>query len=108
MLDLLHDHNGPVHRIIGRVPAADIVDTLAQRHGLAGWPGAHVGEGERVHHRPLLDREGGRLVDQATLLGLKPRLGVMCDQTYQALLALGAQKPSPSTGWKPSRFSDAA
>jgi hypothetical protein len=44
--------NGPVHRIVGRVAAPDLADAVVQRHWLAGWPGGHVGEGERVHERP--------------------------------------------------------
>jgi hypothetical protein len=69
-----------VHRIIGRVAALDLADALVQGHGLAGWPGGHVGEGERIHDRALLDREGGQLLDQSALLGLEARSRVVRNQ----------------------------
>ena len=47
-----------------------------------------VGEGERVHDRAILDREGGQLVDQAALLSLEARPGVMGDKASQPLLAM--------------------
>jgi hypothetical protein len=59
---------------------------------LAGWPGGHVGEGERVHDRPVLDWEGGQLVLQLTLLGLESRSGMVRDQAGQSLLAVGPQE----------------
>jgi hypothetical protein len=39
-----------------RVTALDLADALVEGHGLAGWPGGHVGEGERIHDRAVLDR----------------------------------------------------
>ena len=79
-----------MHRIVGRVAALNFLDALLQGHGLASRPGGHVGEGERVHDRAVLDREGGQLLDQAALLGLKARTRVVGDQASQPLLALGA------------------
>jgi hypothetical protein len=82
-----------VHRIIGRVAALDLADALLQGHGLAGWPGGHVGEGERIQDRAVLDREGGQLLDQSTLLGLEARSRVVRDQAGQSLLAMGTKEP---------------
>src|SRR5512132_1392204 len=64
---------------IRRVAALNFLDALLQGHGLAGWPGGHVGEAEGVHDRAVLDREGGQPLDQVTLLGLKAGSGVVGD-----------------------------
>jgi hypothetical protein len=88
----------PNHRsmngVIRRVAAQDFVYALIQSHLLAGWPRGHVGEGERVHDRSLLDWEGGQLVDQAALLGLEACPGVMGDKTGQPLPAMGTKEVS--------------
>ena len=88
----------PVHRVVRLVAAADLADALLQGHGLAGWAGSHVGEAEGVHDRAVLDREGGQLLDQVTLLGLKAGSGVVGDQAGQPLLTLGAKEPGAVDG----------
>ena len=101
-----------MHRIIRRIATQDFVNALIQGHRLARWSGRHIGKGERVHDRALLSWEGGKLVDQAALLGLEARPGVMGNKTGQPLPAKATKEPGaihwPSTGWKPSRFSDGA
>jgi hypothetical protein len=82
-----------MHWIIRRIAAQDFVNALIQTHRLAGWPGRHVRIDKSVHDRSLLDREGGQLVDQAPLLGLEARPGVMGYKTGQPLLAMGMEKP---------------
>jgi hypothetical protein len=62
-----------MHWIVGRVAALSFLDALIKGHGLTGRPGGHVGEGERVHDQAVLDWEGGQLLDQVALLGLKAR-----------------------------------
>jgi len=62
-----------VNRIVGRVAALNLLDALIQGHNLTGRAGGHVGEGERVHDRAVLDREGSQLLHQVALLGLKAR-----------------------------------
>ena len=80
----------PMHRIIRRIATQDFVNALIQGHRLAGWPGGHVGEGERVHDRPVLDWEGGQLVLQLTLLGcaLVPVMVILYDAGTMQLLKL--------------------
>ena len=100
--------DGPVHRVIRRIALQDLGDALLEVDGLPGRAGGHVGEGERVQQRPVLGLELGQRVHQAALLGLEPgpewwatseaRRSWPCWRTYRA----------PSTGWKPSRFSDGA
>jgi hypothetical protein len=89
-------NNGSVHRIIGPVAALHFLDALGQGHGLAGR--CHVGDGERIHDWPVLDRKGGQLADQAALLGLKTCAGVVGDQSSQPLLTLGAKEPGAVHG----------
>jgi hypothetical protein len=87
-------NDGSMHRIIRRVAAQDFVNALIESHWLAGWPSGHIGIDERVHNRTVLDREGGQLLDQAALLGLEARPGVMSDKTGQPLLTMSTEKPS--------------
>jgi hypothetical protein len=82
-----------MHRVIWWVAALDFVNALIQSHRLAGWPGSHVRINERVQDRSLLKREGGQLVDQAALLSLEARPGVMGDKTGQPFLAMGPEEP---------------
>ena len=82
-----------MHRIIRRIATQDFVNALIQGHRLAHWPSGHVGIRERVHHRALLSREGSQLVDQAALLGLEARPGVMGNKTGQPLLANATKEP---------------
>jgi hypothetical protein len=91
-------NNRPVHRIIRWVAALNFLDALLQGHGLPGWTGGHVGEAEGVHHRAILDREGGQLLDQVALLGLKARPRVMGDKAGQPLLTLPAKEPGAIHG----------
>jgi len=72
-------NNGSVHRIIGWVAAPNFLDALVQGHGLSGRPSGHVGESEGVYDLAILDREGGQLLDQGALLGLKACAGVVGD-----------------------------
>ena len=76
----------------------DFVNALIQSHWLAGGPGGHVGEGECVHDWAVLGWEGSQLVDQAALLSLEARTGVMGDKTGQALLAM-ATKEMGAVDW---------
>ena len=71
----------------------NFLDALLQGHGLPGWTGGHVGEAEGVHDRAVLDREGGQLLDQVALLGLRARPRVMGDKAGQPLLTLPAKEP---------------
>ena len=77
-----------MNRVIWGIAAQDFINALLQGHRLAGRPRGHIGEGERVHDRAILDREGGQLVDQAALLSLEARPGVMGDKAGQPLLAM--------------------
>jgi hypothetical protein len=81
-----------MHRVIRWIAAPDFVDALIQRHWLAGGPGCHVREGQRIHYRTVLGWEGGQLVDQAALLGLEVCPGVMGDKTGQALMAMATKE----------------
>ena len=67
-----------------------------------------VGEGERIHHRPVLGRKGGQLLDQVALLGLKAGSGVVGDQAGQPLLTLGAKEPCGVDGMEAEPISDGA
>ena len=91
-----------MNRVIRGIAAQDFVNALIQGHRLAGWPRGHVGEGERVHDRAILDREGGQLIDQAALLSLEARPGVMGDKAGQPLLAM-VTKEVAAIDWMESK-----
>ena len=86
-------NNGPMYWVNRRIAVQDFVNALIQGHRLAGWPGGHVGIRERVCDRSLFSWEGGQIVDQAALLGLEARPGVMGDKTGQPLLAKATKEP---------------
>ena len=86
-------NDGSMNGVTGRIAAQDFVNALIQAHRLAGRSGRHVGIDECVHDRSFLDREGGQLVHQASLLGFEARPGVMGDKTRQPLLAMITEEP---------------